>query len=179
MASNPAVTGAAVATATPPGDWMQSIAGQIQHLSSGDRAALRRMELTRSPAADAIVVKLLLGAKVPEQRYERDWDRWRLIGHFTGLLAGTAKLFAHNEYHGLGGALFDAGVSEKRMLRLLASRGDALREQLALAIRILARDRVSVNLWALYHLLGDDPAKSDAARLRMAQHYYAAQAKSN
>ncbi len=179
MASNPAATGAAPATATPPDDWMRSISRQLHGMSSGDRAALRRMELTKSPAADAVAIKALLGAKVPQWRIEQDWTRLRLIGHFAGLLSGTAALYPHDEKRGVGGALFEAGFSEKRLLRLLASRGEALVDQLALAVRILSRERQPVNLWDMYHLLGGDPIKSDSARLRMARHYYAAQAKSN
>lgn len=178
MASNPAAaTGAA--PATPPDDWMTSISRQVKGMSSGDRAALRRMELTKSPAADAVAIKTLLRADVPQSRIKDDWTRLRLIGHFAGLLSGTAALYSHDERRGVGAALFEAGFSEKRLLRLLASRGEALGDQLALAVRILSRERLAVNLWDIYHLLGDDPVKSDAARLRMARHYYAAQAKSN
>lgn len=167
----------AVGADAPDDDWMQMISRRVRQLSTGDRAALRRMELTRSPAAGAVVVKLLLGAKIPAGRYEADWDRWRLIGHFAGMLSGTAAVYPHDERRGVGGALFEAGFSEKRLLRLLASRGEALRDQLALAIRILARERKPINLWALYHLLGDDPGKSDAARLRITQQFFAAQAR--
>ncbi|KQM37764.1 type I-E CRISPR-associated protein Cse2/CasB [Sphingomonas sp. Leaf10] len=174
MASNPAAAGAAAA---PPNDWMWSISGRVKGMSSGDRAALRRMELTRSPAADAVAIKMLLRADVPQSRIRDDWTRLRLIGHFSGLLSGTAALYPHEEKRGVGAALFEAGFSEKRLLRLLASRGEALGDQLALAVRILSRERQPVNLWDIYHLLGDDPTKSDAARLRMARHYYAAQAK--
>jgi len=177
MASNPA--GANAAPATPPDDWMTSISRHVKGMSSGDRAALRRMELTKSPAADAVAIKILLRADVPQSRIEKDWTRLRLIGHFAGLLSGTAALYPHEEKRGVGGALFEANFSEKRLLRLLASRGEALGDQLALAVRILSRERQPVNLWDIYHLLGDDPVKSDAARLRMARHYYAAQAKSN
>lgn len=179
MASNPAAPGAAPAIAAPPADWMRSISRQMHGMSSGDRAGLRRMELTKSPAADAVAIKVLLRAQVPQSRIRDDWTRLRLIGHFAGLLSGTAALYPHDETRGVGGALFDAGFSEKRLLRLLASRGEALGDQLALAVRILSRERKPVNLWDIYHLLGDDPAKSDAARLRIARHYYAAQAKSN
>jgi CRISPR system Cascade subunit CasB len=179
MASNPAAANADPATAEKPDDWMTSISRQTHGMSSGDRAALRRMELTKSPGADAVAIKMLLRAQVPPSRVEDDWTRLRLIGHFAGLLSGTAALYPHDERRGVGAALFEAGFSEKRLLRLLASRAEALGDQLALAVRILSRERQPVNLWDLYHLLGGDPVKSDAARLRMARHYYAAQAKSN
>ncbi|KQM59966.1 MULTISPECIES: type I-E CRISPR-associated protein Cse2/CasB [unclassified Sphingomonas] len=179
MASNPAAANTAPATAAPPDDWMRAISRHVHGMSSGDRAALRRMELTKSPAADAVAIKTLLRAQVPESRIKDDWTRLRLIGHFAGLLSGTAALYPHDEHRGVGAALFEANVSEKRLLRLLASRGEALGDQLALAVRILSRERKPVNLWDIYHLLGDDPVKSDAARLRMARQFYAAQAKSN
>lgn len=179
MASNPAATGTTPATAAPPDDWMRAISRYVHGMSSGDRAALRRMELTKSPAADAVAVKTLLRAQVPEPKIRSDWTRLRQIGHFAGLLSGTAALYPHDEARGVGSALFDAGFSEKRLLRLLASREEALGDQLALAVRILSRERKPVNLWDIYHLLGGDPVKSDNARLRMARHYYAAQAKSN
>lgn len=179
MASNPAAASTPPATAPKPDDWMTSISRYVKAMSSGDRAALRRMELTRSPAADAVAIKTLLRAQVPEARIKDDWTRLRLIGHFAGLLSGTAALYPHEERRGVGAALFEANFSEKRLLRLLASRGEALGDQLALAVRILSRERQPVNLWDIYHLLGGDPVKSDAARLRIARHYYAAQAKSN
>lgn len=179
MASNPAAASAPPATAPKPDDWMTSISRYVKAMSSGDRAALRRMELTKSPAADAVAIKMLLRADVPQSRIDTDWTRLRLIGHFAGLLSGTAALYPHDERRGMGAALFEADFSEKRLLRLLASRGEALGDQLALAVRILSRDRKPVNLWDIYHLLGGDPVKSDAARLRIARHYYAAQAKSN
>lgn len=179
MASNPAATRTAPATDERPDDWMTSISRRTHGMSSGDRAALRRMELTKSPAADAVAIKMLLRADVPQSRIDTDWTRLRLIGHFAGLLSGTAALYPHDERRGVGAALFEANFSEKRLLRLLASRGEALGDQLALAVRILSRDRKPVNLWDIYHLLGGDPVKSDAARLRIARHYYAAQAKSN
>lgn len=177
MASNPAATAAAQAPTAAPADWMTSISRQTHGMSSGDRAALRRMELTKSPAADAVAIKMLLRADVPQARIEDDWIRLRLIGHFAGLLSGTAALYPHDERRGVGAALFEAGFSEKRLLRLLASRGEALDDQLALAVRILSRERLAVNLWDIYHLLGRNPARSDDARLRMARHYYAAQAR--
>lgn len=178
MAHDPAV--ATSRSPKPAGlDWMESISGQIQHLSTGDRAALRRMVLTRSPGADGIAVKLLVGAKVPEQCYLKDWHRWRLIAHFAALLSGTGALSAHDKTVAPGGALFDAGVSEKRLLRLLASRDEGLGEQLALAIRILARTRKPINLWTIYDLLGDRSVNAEDARIQIAQQFFAAQAKSN
>ncbi len=159
-------------------DWMRSVAGQISFLSTGDRAALRRMELTRSRAADGIVVKLLCRAKIPEHRQTKDFDRWRQIAHVAAILSGTGATKAHDEWQRLGAALHAASYSENRLLRLLSARGEALGDQLRRAARMLARGGKPVNLWLLYHLIGDDPTKAEAARVRIAQEYYAAEARS-
>lgn len=159
-------------------DWMRSVAGQISFLSTGDRAALRRMELTRSRAADGIVVKLLCRANIPEQRQREDFDRWRQIAHVAAILSGTGATKAHDEWQRLGAALHAASYSENRLLRLLSARGEALGDQLRRAARMLARKGNPVNLWLLYHLIGDDPKQAEAARVRIAQEYYAAEARS-
>lgn len=176
MASEAAST---IADAASDGDWMRSIAGQIQYLSTGDRAALRRMELTRSPAASGVVIKLLMRAQVPASRQRDDFVRWRLMAHVAAMLSGTAALPAHAEGRAFGSALAEADISENRVLRLLATRGDALYDQVRRAARVLSNGRKPVNLWAIYHLVGDHAGKAEAARLRIAQDYYAAKARSD
>lgn len=170
---------AATAAEQPDGDWMQSIAGQIRFLSTGDRAALRRMELTRSPAADGVVIKLLTRAKVPAARQRADFDRWRVVTHVAAMLAGTGAVQSHAEGRSLGGALSEADYSENRLLRLLATRGDFLHDQVRRAARMLANSRKPINLWTVYHLIGHHEHKAEAARIRVAQDYYAAGARSD
>jgi CRISPR system Cascade subunit CasB len=146
-------------------DWMRSISGQMSHLSTGDRAALRRMELTRSPAADGVVIKLLMQAKVP-------------VTHVAAMLSGTGALPSHAESRSVGAALSEASYSENRVLRLLATRGEGLHDQVRRAARILAKARKPIDLWTVYHLVGDDEAKAEAARVRIAQDFYPAEARS-
>lgn len=161
------------------GDWMRLVAGQIRYLSAGDRAALRRIELKRSPTADGVVVKLLTRAKVSPARQRGDFDRWRLVTHVAAMLAGTGAAQSHAEGRSLGSALSEANYSENRLLRLMAARGEPLHDQVRRAARMLANSRKPINLWTIYHLIGDHADKAEAARLRIAQDYYAAKARSD
>lgn len=167
------------ATETPDDGWMGSIAGQIRYLSTGDRAALRRIELTRSPAAAGVVIKLLTRAKVPSDRQRDDFTRWQIVTHVAAMLSGTGALQSHAEGRPVGTALSEANYSENRVLRLLATRGEALHDQVRRAARILATARKPIDLWTIYHLVGDHAGKAEAARLRIAQDYYAAKARSD
>ena len=45
-------------------DAVASISAQVEKLSPGERATLRRMTLTKSYAADGLVIKLMLRAEV-------------------------------------------------------------------------------------------------------------------
>ncbi|MEH3100968.1 type I-E CRISPR-associated protein Cse2/CasB [Sphingomonas adhaesiva] len=159
-------------------DWFVSISGQLRFLSTGERAALRRMPLGRSAGSDGVLIKLLSGAKVPTDLYERDYTRWRAVVQVAALLAGTGARASHDEDERVGTALYDADVSEKRLMRFLAARDGGLNDQLGLMARLLSRRNKPVNLWTLYHLIGRDERKAESARLRIAQDYYAAQARS-
>ncbi|MEP9400817.1 type I-E CRISPR-associated protein Cse2/CasB [Sphingomonas sp. VNH70] len=180
MANDAAMASAPDAATADPAkeNWVKSVAGQIGYLGTGDRAALRRIPLTRSREADGIVVKLLVRSKLPDERIRHDFDRWRSLAHVAATLSGTGAVQAHDERRSLGRALSDVHYAENRLLRLLAARGDALVDQVHRAARMLATTRKPVNLWTLYHLLGSDPRKADAARIRIAQDFYAAEARS-
>lgn len=159
-------------------DWFVSISGQLKHTSAGDRARLRKMELGRAHSADGVIIRLLTNAEVDQAIYERDYRRWQLLLHSAAMLAGTGALASHEKNRRLGSALHEANVSENRLLRLLAARDEMLRDQVRLMARILGRQRKPVNLSTLYHLIGDDAETAAAARIRIAQDYYAAQARS-
>ncbi|MEH3048597.1 type I-E CRISPR-associated protein Cse2/CasB [Sphingomonas adhaesiva] len=159
-------------------DWFVSISGQLRFLSTGERAILRRLELGRSAVSDGTIIKLLMRAKVAPDLFESDYERWRLVVHVAAMLAGTGAIASHDEKRRLGAALHDAGVSENRILRLLAARGAGLHDQIRLMARLLARPRKPVNLWTVYHLLAGDDGKAQSARIRIAQDYYAAAARS-
>lgn len=160
-------------------DAVASIAGHLSVLSTGEHATLRRMYLTKKPAADGVVVKLLLHAQVEQRDYQRDYAAWKLLAHAAALLSGTGKKDPHDPAQGLGTALRDAGFSENRLLRLTAARGEPLRDQVILAVRMLAQaGKGPVNLRTLLHLVGRDPDRAEKARIRIAQDYYAAASRS-
>lgn len=162
-------------------DPVASIAGQMPYLSTGDRARLRRIYLTRSLGADGVIVGLMIRAGVEPPRPEDQhlFDPWRVLAHVAALLSGTAGGQPHSPGRRLGAALQAAGFSENRLLRLTAARGDALRGQVIRAARMLAQaGERSVNLWSLFNLVGRDPDRAEQARIAIAQDYYAAEARS-
>ena len=173
MASNPVAD-----TPDKPKDPVASIAGQVPHLSTGDRAALRRIYLTQSNKADGVVVGLLHRAGVPVPERAGAFAPWRLLAHVAALLSGTGGEQPHAPQRRLGTALHAAGYSENRLLRLTAARGPALHDQIVRAARMMAQGgHGPVNLWTLLHLAGRDPDKAEEARIRIAQDYYSAAAK--
>lgn len=162
-----------------PKDAVASIAGQVTRLSTGDRAALRRIYLTKRHEADGVVIGLLHRAGVTVPVHADAFAPWRLLAHVAALLSGTGGEPPHAPGRRLGTALQAAGYSENRLLRLTAARGTALHGQIIRAARMLAQGgQAPVNLWALFHLAARDTAKAEEARISIAQHYYAAVARS-
>jgi len=162
-----------------PKDVVASIAAQIAKSRIGDRAALRRIYLTDSYRANGVVIRLLHHAGVTVFLSQETIAPWRLLVHVAALLSGTGGGHAHSPARQVGSALQAISFSENRLLRLTAARGAALYDQIILAARMLAqRGEASVNLWTLFHLAGRDPAKAEEARIRIAQDYYAAAARS-
>lgn len=177
-----------------PKDPVASIAGQVAKLSTGDRALLRRLYLveasnSRTFAGDGVVIGLLhrAGVKVPLEPAilgpldapptpNPAYAAWRLLAHVAAVLSGTGGKEAHAPGGRVGSALFEAGVSPARMLRLTSTRGAALHDQVRLVARRLAQTGRPVNLWPVYHLIADDPAAAEQARIRIAQDYQAAAA---
>lgn len=164
---------------TKPKDPVASIAGQVAHLSTGDRAALRRIYLTKRHEADGVVIGLLHRAGVTIPTQADAIAPWRLLAHVAALLSGTGGEQPHASGRRVGTALQAVGYSENRLLRLTAARGVALHGQIIRAARMLAQGgQAPVNLWTLFHLGGRDTEKAEEARIRIAQDYYAATARS-
>lgn len=160
-------------------DPLASLAGQIAYLPNGERAFLRRMYLAgnRPERAVGVVMGLLHRAGVPSAvwRNEKAFGRWCLLAHVAALLSGTAGLAPHAPGRRLGQALFTAGYSENRLLRLTAARGLALEDQVRCATRYLAQaGMVPVDLRTIYDLISDDSARAERARLDIARDYYGA-----
>lgn len=168
-------------------DWMVEISKQFGSrdrdlrgapptMSSGDRAALRRMDLKREHVVDVAVIKLLTEVKIPRHVQMLDWQRWRMIAHIAAILSGTGKLTAHAPFRRFGAVLNEAGYSENRLLRLLSTHGDALYDQVYRATRIIAqKGKQPVDLWTMYHLLDPDQKQAERVRIRIAQDYYTAE----
>lgn len=160
-----------------PKDWIDSIGGQLPHLPIGDRAALRRLFLTKSRTAEGVVIGLLMKAGVTDAAWRGPtaFARWRLIAHVAAVLSGTAAIMPHAPGARLGRALYSAGYSSIRLMRLTTARGPALVDQIVRAARFLAQaGQVPIDLRTIRDLASDDPATVETARLRIAQDYYAA-----
>lgn len=177
MASDASVDGPAADTPEPRKHPVDSIAGQIRYLSSGDRAQLRRIYLTGRHEADGIVIGLMHGAGVIAPGAPAAFAPWRLLAHCAALLSGTGAKQPHAASRRLGAAFQAIGLSENRLMRLLSAQGPGLDAHVTRAVRMLAqRGEVPVNLRTLFDLVGLDPDRAEAARIRIAQDYYAATA---
>lgn len=156
-------------------DPVASIARRIPRLSTGDRARLRRIYLTKSEQADGVVVGLLYDAGVVVPVDPERFAAWRLLAHVAALLSGTGGQTPHAPNRRLGAALHAAGYSENRLLRLTAARGPALHAQIVRAARVLAQaGAAAVDLWPFFDLSSVGSDRAEAARLRIAQDYYGA-----
>ncbi len=161
---------------------MNWIAHQLRHSSTGQRAALRRVPLTKSFEADAVVITLIADPKFTADDRYHDLDRWRMIAHVAAMLVGTGepgpnRPFVHTKAKTLGNILGKLDYSETRMLRLLSVRGKALDDQVRRVARLLAqKNERQFDFQTLYHLLdgGGDGDCAKAARIRIAHDYYAA-----
>lgn len=158
-------------------DTVASVCAQVAHLPNGDRAALRRLFLTRSEAAVGVVTGLVLRAGVPHAEWLRPatFERWQLLAHVAAVLSGTAAIPPHHPGASLGRALHQAGTSDLRLMRLTSARSAALVDQIVRTARMLAAaGTVPVNLRTLHHLSHDVGEAAEAARLRIARDFYAA-----
>lgn len=169
------MTSEAPGTPEKPKDAMERLGFQISRLSTGDRARLRRMFLTRSPQAEGVVIGLLhsAGIQIPEK--PEAYSPWRLVAHVGALLSGTAGHNPHAGWSRLGEALGDADYSENRMMRLTSARGRQLEGQIIRAARMLVQKKVeAINLWTVFELAGGRVDSDEQARRTIAKHYYAA-----
>lgn len=158
-------------------DPFASFCARIPMLPAGDRAALRRLFLTRSDQAVGVVTGLLLGAGVPEPEWRTTeaFARWELLAHVAAVLSGTAAIPPHQPGITLGRALHEARYSDNRLRRLTGARGPALADQIVRAARVLAAaGKAPVDLRPLRRLSFDTGDGAEAARLAIARDYYAA-----
>lgn len=156
-----------------------ALAAYIQRASSGERAALARLQPEAlQPHQLAALARALLAAGLsPEQWHADTWPRWALIAH------GMA-LAGHDGKQKLGKQLAQAGVSESRVTKLLTSRGDAFTQLLPRVLRLLASKGVAPNWRELGDLVLKEgssqrhhQAKAEELRLQIAGPYFSALAR--
>ncbi len=97
--------------------------------------------------------------------------RWATLVHVMAITA------AHGSALRSGEALAAAGLSEARFTRLMAARGDAFRDQLVLAARLLASKQIPIHWGDLGDLLlaeDIDEERAATLRFRIAQSYFRA-----
>jgi CRISPR system Cascade subunit CasB len=155
------------------------IAAMLHHaggpLTTGDVAALRRMDPRRIEAAFFKLTSLVLDAQLPgDVRGREDLEtRWAAI------VIGLAHL---GDLHGttprLGVALANSGFSELRFSRLLRADADRLVDELPMVARYLAA-KTSPADWTHAADLILSAGRTDEERVRrnVARDYYGALAK--
>lgn len=157
-----------------------AVCGQLKHLSTGERAALRRMFLTKSCEADGLVEKLLRRAGVfLDPLDDASFDMWRVLAHAAAVISGTGAQMAHAGRRPLGRSLSMIGVKSATVNRLLTARGPALGDQVRRLAYKLADggEAIPTNLTELRNLSHPDLRLADQARRSIARAYFAAEDK--
>jgi len=71
-------------------DPVASLAGQVRYLGNGERADLRRLDLTRSATADGTIYGMLARAGVDFSRMPDDeMDAWRVTALAAALMSAN------------------------------------------------------------------------------------------
>ncbi|WP_039960592.1 type I-E CRISPR-associated protein Cse2/CasB [endosymbiont of Riftia pachyptila] len=152
--------------------------GDAHGLDNGERAALARLDPDgdlRPHQIAALTRALIYAGLEPEGWRPETWRRWALIAH------GMA-LAGHDGNQSLGQQLSTAKVAESRVNRLLTARGDAFRQLLPRLLRLLASKEVAANWYEFGRLIlqeGKDEQKAEEIRMKIASHYFSAEAKAN
>ncbi|MBU2962088.1 hypothetical protein KO516_14970 [Citreicella sp. C3M06] len=163
-------------TPEPPGDRVArcalSIAAALVHASTKDRAETRRMSDAGSAFFWRMVARLGIAPK--------DEPRWLVYTRMAAMLTpSTATASFHDTTRPLGAVLADGGdrhahldkpvVSEARLARLLAARGDARLSALERSLRGVARETRALDAaslaWAVLNPNGQQIARAYYRRL--------------
>ncbi len=152
---------------------VSSIAALLQRspaLSTGDIAALRRMDPRTPVAAFFKIEGILLNEHLPADaaaRFEAE-TRWATI--VLGL-AHLGDLYGYQ--HRLGMALATAGFSELRFVRLLQADAEQLLDELPALARFLVAKEIPADWSAAARLiLSAGRSDEEIARRRLAREYY-------
>lgn len=116
-----------------------AIAAAVAAADPGEKADARRMDEGGAPIFWRQVARLGL-----PRWQEGGWLRFtRMVAILTPASTGQT---IHDSKRPLGAVLADAGFSERRLARLLAARETARDEALERAIRMIARNRPTLNV---------------------------------
>lgn len=133
--------------------------------STGDRAALRRMQPGQHPP----LVFYRFAMRYLPDNWEKKQADWMAI------VAGMALMSPqpHDPKQGLGRVLAEERFSEARLERLLASEGDVRRVLLLRAARLMAAKNRSVDwLQTALFLLIEDKSKLESLHRSVAKDFY-------
>lgn len=163
------------------GSVVNRIAGLLEHgggvLSSGEVAALRRMDPWKPAAAFFKIAGLVLDEQLPGELNTRQEDETR----WSAIIVGLAYLGQlHRPGMNLGRALFEAAFSELRFSRLLRADSDRLVDELPMLARFLAAKNTPAD-WAqaAWLILSSNRNDEETARRNLARDYYSALARKN
>jgi CRISPR type I-E-associated protein CasB/Cse2 len=149
---------------------LASIAGQLkgERLSTGDEAALRRMDVT-APGREIMALSRILQEANAHERVGAPADRWRVVVHCLALVEGN-----HAPGVATGTALANMGLSEARLNTLLAADHDVYIDMLATLARRIRSAGVALD-WAplaqIALFAGRNEEEADRARLRIAREF--------
>ncbi len=140
-------------------------------------AAARRIDTNRPARSIGTVVQVLGAAGVREGAMSDEaLRRWASLVHVVAILAGTGGRPIASRKRAAGRVLASTGYSETRFARLLTTRDESLRAQMARAARYLAAaGGVPLDLRTLAELVlhdGLDERRADAARFALARGFH-------
>lgn len=142
-------------------------------LSTGDIAALRRMDPRRPPAAFFKLEGLVLEGQLPgvEEHRERQETHWAAI---VSGLAHLGALHRRSQEHRLGYVLAQSAYSELRFVRLLQADSERLVDELPMLARYLSVKGQPVDWTGSARLIlsADTLRDGERQRRRLARDYY-------
>ena len=159
--------------ALPLGPAVKELARKIAGLEPGALAELRR---DSAPEGSTAFWRLWHSMTLPYPN--SPWESLaRIIAVLTPTGRSEGKPSAYNADRSFGQALYDAGVSDLRFSRLMATKPDERRRALLRLARVLAQNEARFNLHHLACLILFDQV--DSQKRQVAKDYFNAEAKSN
>ena len=156
---------------------------ESQEMTTGEKAALRRMEYNDPNCS--VFWKLVSQKGMPRTM---DTEKWGLITHGIALMAHGAGL-AHRPRISIGRALYEGGgsrapfYSEDRLATLLSARGPTLHRLLARLFRMMSNEGCAFNwremAWFILNEGHANEEEADKSRMEIAQSYYRAMQRGN